>query len=754
MPNAMVSLLNEDPPDALVSSPNHEWLAVMRRRKHLTLAEVRRPLLQLFGAELNPVNHAPRRSRLIRQVTLMNVASGTKRPIRFPRGSEILPVGFSPDGGRFAAGLVQSMRTSLFWCACESGEPELVQGVSLNATALTVGQPPAFWISPTQLLCRAPVDGRRGTRQAPAHPRVYETSMGDCPVEWLKYVFETSDLDLLEKCLCSQLAIVDTSDGTVEKVGEPGVFERLSVSPDGQYILLERLERMPDRTSVQGGVRVIEVVERKTGAVGKRFWRANAERQVGRASVPAIFRWNPFKAATIVSADSSAGRARVTSLAAPFDAESDLLFSTRRTVDSVSWTRYGSVVIRETDTRSGGRWLHVHSGCGRGTDGTWLRMELPTVEPSVQSSMHLLPAWIGVEKDIPAAQADNRVFLVGKTRQEGRIAHFLDSLDIVSGKRTRTFASADDVCEEVIGIVNSAGTRLLTVRESPTCRPVHCMVHLTDGRRSLVAGRVPRASYLASVRRRRVEYIGHDGRPVAATVYLPPASVKERPVRMVLWLYPQEGRRQDRVETFALNAYARSRGLSPLFLLGYGYGVVDLPPLRISTRADAVEELRRQAESLVAALVSRRYAAEGRLVVGGHCVGGYAASVLLAQTDLFCAGIACSAQFNSTVHPRESVMTTGSLWKEPESYIASSPFFFAERIKRPILIVHGEREDLPVDPRSQSRPFFAALAATGGRARYVSLPHEGHYYEARESLAAVSSEILAWCDVHTGRESG
>jgi dipeptidyl aminopeptidase/acylaminoacyl peptidase len=77
-----------------------------------------------------------------------------------------------------------------------------------------------------------------------------------------------------------------------------------------------------------------------------------------------------------------------------------------------------------------------------------------------------------------------------------------------------------------------------------------------------------------------------------------------------------------------------------------------------------------------------------------------------------------------------------------------SPFWHANRIEEPVLLIHGEADDNTGTFPIQSERFYMALKGHGATARYVTLPHEGHGYAARESNMHVVAEMLNWLDTY------
>jgi dipeptidyl aminopeptidase/acylaminoacyl peptidase len=75
-----------------------------------------------------------------------------------------------------------------------------------------------------------------------------------------------------------------------------------------------------------------------------------------------------------------------------------------------------------------------------------------------------------------------------------------------------------------------------------------------------------------------------------------------------------------------------------------------------------------------------------------------------------------------------------------------SPFFHADKIKLPLLLIHGEADVNPGTVPLQSEQLFEAVRGNGGTVRLVMLPFESHGYSAMETTEHVLYEMLAWFD--------
>ena len=58
-----------------------------------------------------------------------------------------------------------------------------------------------------------------------------------------------------------------------------------------------------------------------------------------------------------------------------------------------------------------------------------------------------------------------------------------------------------------------------------------------------------------------------------------------------------------------------------------------------------------------------------------------------------------------------------------------SPFHHADKIRKPMLLIHGKDDDNSGTFPMQSERMYAALKGHGVKCRYVCLPHEGHGYQ-------------------------
>ena len=121
---------------------------------------------------------------------------------------------------------------------------------------------------------------------------------------------------------------------------------------------------------------------------------------------------------------------------------------------------------------------------------------------------------------------------------------------------------------------------------------------------------------------------------------------------------------------------------------------------------------------------------------------------LMAHSDLFRAGIARSGAYNRTLTPFGFQSERRPLWEAKHIYQNISPFMHAEKIKRPMLLIHGEDDNNAGTLSLQSKRMYQAIKGNGGIARLVLLPHESHGYRARESMLHTQAEMINWLNRH------
>jgi dipeptidyl aminopeptidase/acylaminoacyl peptidase len=250
-----------------------------------------------------------------------------------------------------------------------------------------------------------------------------------------------------------------------------------------------------------------------------------------------------------------------------------------------------------------------------------------------------------------------------------------------------------------------------------------------------------------------VKYKRPDGLDLSFVLYLPPDHKPGTRLPTVFYAYPldyteSEVAGQVRGSTQRFTVFL---GSSHLFFLLSGYAVLDMVAMPIVGPSLTVydhylEQLVADAKAGVDKAVEMGVADPERIGVIGHSHGALMTANLLAHSDLFRAGIARSGSYNKSLTAFGFQSERRTLWESRDSYINASPLFFADKIKEPALLIHGEADVNPGTVPIQSERMYEAIRGTGGIVRLVMLPFESHGYQARESVEHTLYEMITWFD--------
>jgi dipeptidyl aminopeptidase/acylaminoacyl peptidase len=252
-----------------------------------------------------------------------------------------------------------------------------------------------------------------------------------------------------------------------------------------------------------------------------------------------------------------------------------------------------------------------------------------------------------------------------------------------------------------------------------------------------------------------VTYQRPDGVQLSFTLYLPPDYQPGQRLPTVMWAYPLEfsdARTAGQV-TGSPYQFTTVTGPSHLFFLLQGYAILDGATMPVigspETANDTyLEQIVASAKAAIDKAVEMGVTDRNRVGVGGHSYGAFMTANLLAHSDLFRAGIARSGAYNRTLTPFGFQSERRTLWEAPDVYLKMSPFMQANKIKSPLLLIHGAADNNPGTFPIQSERMYQAVRGNGGTVRFVSLPYEGHGYVARESVDHTLYEMLNWFDQH------
>jgi dipeptidyl aminopeptidase/acylaminoacyl peptidase len=350
-------------------------------------------------------------------------------------------------------------------------------------------------------------------------------------------------------------------------------------------------------------------------------------------------------------------------------------------------------------------------------------------------------------------QQGDQIFLAGAGASPKGEFPFLDRYDLATGKSERLFQCGDGQYESVVTLTSDDGTKFITRHESPS-DPPNYFVRAAGGndKRALTQFPDPQPQ-LHGVTKQLVTYKRADGVQLSFTLYLPPNYKQGERLPTIVWAYPLEFNDAATAGQVTGSPYRFTTitGISHLFLTTQGYAVLDNATMPVVGDPETmnntyVEQIVASAKAAIDKAVEMGVTDGNRVGVGGHSYGAFMTANLLANSDLFRAGVARSGAYNRTLTPFGFQSERRTIWEAPEMYIKVSPFMQADKIKRPILLIHGMADDNSGTFPIQSERMYQAIKGNGGTVRYVQLPFEAHGYLARESTEHTLWEMVNWFD--------
>jgi dipeptidyl aminopeptidase/acylaminoacyl peptidase len=254
-----------------------------------------------------------------------------------------------------------------------------------------------------------------------------------------------------------------------------------------------------------------------------------------------------------------------------------------------------------------------------------------------------------------------------------------------------------------------------------------------------------------------LKYKRADGVELSANLYLPPGyKTGDGPLPTLMEAYPTEYKTKAAAGQMRGSPYAfpfLSWG-SPVPFTTQGYAVLENATIPIVGEGQSepndtyVEQLVASAQAAIDEGARLGVVDRNRVAVMGHSYGAFMTANLLAHSNLFKAGIARSGAYNRTLTPFGFQNEDRTYWQAPEIYYKMSPFSYADKIKTPILLIHGEADNNQGTFPIQSERLFSAIKGQGGTVRFVLLPLEAHGYAARESVLHMYWEMNNWLNTY------
>ena len=556
-------------------------------------------------------------------------------------------------------------------------------------------------------------------------------------------------------------------DGTSEKWLDSDMYNSISFSPDGEYVMVTTVEkpfsylvpyrRFPSKTVIysKDGQKVETIIEvpliedlpKGFMAVrkGKRRFSWRNDLPASLVYAEALDEGDPEKEVIY--------RDEVFQIDAPFNGKPKSLIKTINRYDSAVWGDEDTALIIDDwwNTRNTKTYLFNPSDSSSEPKILFDR----NYQDRYNDPGDFVTKRNKMGSDVLALKGSD-AFLNGAGYSEKGQFPFIDKINLKSLKTSRIYQSGYTDKLENLTSYDVDKNELLVRLESPNEYPNYFIRNLKKNELKRLTDFDNPFKSIADIHKEVISYKREDGLDLSGTLYLPVGYDLENKEKMpmILWAYPREFKDQSSAsqKTSNPNKFTSPYYGSPIYWVTKGYVVLDGASFPIVGEGDEQPndtfrtQLVANAKAAIDAVDAMGYIDRTRVAVGGHSYGAFMVANLLSHSDLFAAGIARSGAYNRTLTPFGFQSEERNYWEAPEVYYTMSPFMHADKMKTPLLMTHGEADNNSGTYPMQSIRYFNALKGLGAQVRLVMLPNESHGYRAKESILHLLWEQDQWLE--------
>ncbi len=764
-PKEILDVLDAPGTPELWVSPSRTHGMLAQAETYPPIAELARPMLRLGGLRIDPRNNGPHLAPHFKSFTLLKLDDASEVKLATPAGAKMGAPRFSPDGLHFSFTNTTAGTVDLWVGDTQTGAVRQMENVRINA----VYGDPEQWLGDNRTMLVQLIPAKRGKPPEepalPPGPHIQESTGRSGPVRTYEDMLaNTHDEALFDFYATAQAAFLDTTTGKLTLIGKPAIYDTLDPSPDGNHFLMTTVHRPYSYLHpVYDFPKEVQVWNRQ-GVVEHKVASLPLADRVPIEGVPVgprAIRWRPNESATLLWVEALDGgnpkemvphRDHVLAWKSPFAGQPVEIFQTEERFAGLQMGTQGGFAIVD-DYERNRRWHRTYQidldKPGDKGRLIWSRSVQDAYKDPGRPVVRRQPSG-----EVAIQQIGDEILLLGLGATPTGDRPFLDRFNMTTQKSQRIFQSSESSFETVVALLDDKGDRVVTRRESSTEPPNFFVRDLTSNAppRALTHFQNP-TPQLANIQKQLVTYNRPDGVPLSFTLYLPPGYKPGTALPTVIWAYPREFNDADTAGqiTGSTQRFNRFSGPSHLFFLLRGYAILDNASMPVVGTPETVnntyiEQVVADAKAAIDKAVEMGVTDRNRVGVGGHSYGAFMTANLLAHSDLFKAGIARSGAYNRTLTPFGFQSERRTLWEAPESYMRMSPFMNADKIKTPILLIHGEADNNQGTFPIQSERMYQAIRGNGGTVRYVTLPYESHGYSGRESIEHTLYEMVNWFD--------
>jgi len=750
-----------------------ENVVLLYRDAYKSISELSETELRLAGLRINPVTNIGSRTNYYNNIKVKKATADNATQVTgLPENPRLSNFSWSPDQNWIACLNTTQTGVEVWLLNINKGSAKKITPASVNAN---MGNAVNWFKDGSSLLVKMlPANRKSLINTAEAVPTGPTISVSDGAKaqnrtyqDLLKNPNDEANFATLAISELKKISI----DGSAQNFLPANMYRGINFSPDGKYVKITTIKkpfsylvpyyRFPYEEIVYDtkGTKIKTVNDVPLDEVRPKGFMAT---RTGRRNM----NWRADKPATLYWAEAQDGgdpeikvktRDMVYEVAAPFTGEPRKLLGTQNRYSGISWGDDNTAFAYDY-------WWN-----DRNTKTYQFNPSNSGQEPVVVSDRNYQDRYSDpgnfVTKRNKLGQyvldiIDNNVYLMGDGYTENGQFPFIDSYDLKTKNKKRIYQSTyTNKKEDLYDAVDMKSGKILVRIESQNEYPNYYFrnINKKEDLTAVTSFENPYKS-LQDVHKEVITYKRDDGLELEGTLYLPLGydTTKKEKFPMILWAYPREFKDKSSASqsTTNPNEFIYPYYGSPIYWVTRGYVVLDDAAFPIVGEGDEQpndtfrEQLVGNAKAAIDAVDALGYIDRDRVGVGGHSYGAFMVANLLSHSNLFAAGIARSGAYNRTLTPFGFQSEERSYWDSPETYYTMSPFMHADKMKTPMLIVHGEADNNSGTYPLQSERYFNALKGLGAPARLVMLPKESHGYRAKESILHLLWEQDTWLETY------
>lgn len=746
-------------PSVLMDSKKN-WIVFTFKNTYKSLDDLNQDEMRLGGLRINPKTNISSTLTYLNNLKVRKVKDKNEVQVTgLPENPKIAYLNWSPDESKMAFTNTTSTGVELWVLDLASASAKKITDANLNAN---IGNPYNWFRDGQSILVKSLLKNKPELidtkKDLPTGPTV-STSEGKASQnrtfqDLLKNKADEINFENLIKSEYYKVSL----DGTATLFKNADLYMSESFSPDGNYLLVNTIEkpfsyivpfnRFPIKTTVydKTGNKVKLINESPLNEVMPKGFMAVKK---GKRNIT----WRNDEPATISFVEALDGgdpankvdfRDELFVWKAPFTENSKSLLKTPQRFSGIIWGNNNTAIATDNwyDTRNTKTYLFNPSNPN----------EAPKVISDRNSQdVYSDPGDFETKRNeygrYVLAIENNNLYLIGQGfTKEGQFP-FIDEFNLSTLKKKRLYQSAyKDKKEDIQSIEDFKKGDVLVKIESKTEFPNYYFRNIKskDKLTPITAFKNPFES-IKNVYKEVIKYKRKDGVELSGTLYLPAnydRNAKKEKLPLLVWAYPTEfkdknsaGQTTQNPNEFTFPYYG-----SFVYWVTKGYAVLDDASFPIIGEGTTepndtfITQLVANGEAAINAVDQLGYINPKKVAVGGHSYGAFMTANLLTHSNLFACGIARSGAYNRTLTPFGFQSEQRNYWEAQKVYNEMSPFMNAEKMKTPLLLVHGDADNNPGTFTLQTERYFQALKGLGAPVRMVLLPKESHGYAAKENI--------------------